>query len=114
MKAAAVDRVAQFRRYMTTERNLSAHTDSNYARDLTALIKFCDAHKIDDWSVVDTQHIRLFAAHSHSKGLAGRSIQRRLSAVRSFFEYLVKETRVQELARERPTDLINVKRNPAV
>jgi integrase/recombinase XerC len=116
MKAAAVDRVAQFRRYMTIERNLSAHTDSNYARDLAALIKFCDSHKIDDWSTVDSQHIRLFAAHSHSKGLAGKSIQRRLSAVRSFFEYLVKETRVQELARERPraTDLINVKRNPAV
>ncbi|HEY2403556.1 MAG TPA: tyrosine recombinase XerC [Steroidobacteraceae bacterium] len=116
MKAAAVDRVAQFRRYMTIERNLSAHTDSNYARDLAALIKFCDAHKIDDWSTVDSQHIRLFAAHSHSKGLAGKSIQRRLSAVRSFFEYLVKETRVQELARERPrpNDLINVKRNPAV
>jgi integrase/recombinase XerC len=114
MKAAAADRVAQFRRYMTIERNLSAHTDSNYARDLAALIKFCDAHKLDDWSVIDSQHIRLFAAHSHSKGLAGRSIQRRLSAVRSFFEYLVKETHAQELARERPTDLINVKRNPAV
>lgn len=114
MNPAAVDRVAQFRRYMTIERNLSAHTDSNYARDLTALIKFCDAHKIDDWSTVDSQHIRLFAAHSHSTGLAGRSIQRRLSAVRSFFEYLVQETRIQELARERPTDPINVKRNPAV
>jgi len=114
MKAAAVDRVAQFRRYMTIERNLSAHTDSNYARDLAALIKFCDAQKLDDWSAVDSQHIRMFAAHSHSKGLAGRSIQRRLSAVRSFFEYLVRETRAQELARERPTDLINVKRNPAV
>ena len=114
MKPAAVDCVAQFRRYMTIERNLSAHTDSNYARDLAALIKFCDAHKIDDWSVVDSQHIRLFAAHSHSKGLAGRSIQRRLSAVRSFFEYLVKETHVQELARERPADPISVKRNPAV
>jgi integrase/recombinase XerC len=114
MKPAAVDRVAQYRRYMTIERNLSAHTDSNYARDLAALIKFCDAHKIDDWSAVDSQHIRLFAAHSHSKGLAGRSIQRRLSAVRSFFEYLVLETRGQELARERPSDLINVRRNPAV
>jgi len=116
MKAAAVDRVAQFRRYMTIERNLSAHTDSNYARDLAALIKFCDARNIDDWSAVDSQHIRKFAADSHSKGLAGRSIQRRLSAVRSFFEYLVKETREQELARERPSpaDLINVKRNPAV
>jgi integrase/recombinase XerC len=114
MTPAALARVAQFRRYMTIERNLSAHTDSNYARDLAALVKFCDAHKLEDWSVVDSQHIRLFAAHSHAKGLAGRSIQRRLSAVRSFFEYLVKETRVQELARERPAELINVTRNPAI
>src|SRR5882724_1171188 len=114
MTPAALARVAQFRRYMTIERNLSAHTDSNYARDLAALVKFCDAHKLEDWSAVDSQHIRLFAAHSHAKGLAGRSIQRRLSAVRSFFEFLVKETRVQELARERPAELINVTRNPAV
>ena len=116
MNAVAVDRVAQFRRYMTIERNLSAHTDSNYARDLAALIKFCDARKLDDWSVVDSQHIRQFAADSHSKGLAGRSIQRRLSAVRTFFEYLVKETHAQEFGRKRPNeaDLINVKRNPAV
>jgi integrase/recombinase XerC len=114
MTPAALARVAQFRRYMTIERNLSAHTDSNYARDLAALVKFCDAHKLEDWSAVDSQHIRLFAAQSHAKGLAGRSIQRRLSAVRSFFEFLVKETRVQELARERPAELINVTRNPAV
>lgn len=113
MTPAAIARVAQYRRYMTIERNLSAHTDSNYARDLAALIKFCDAQKIDDWSAVDSQHIRMFAAQSHAKGLAGRSIQRRLSAVRTFFEYLVHETRVQELARERPTDPINVKQNPA-
>ena len=114
MTPAAIACVAQFRRYMTIERNLSAHTDSNYARDLASLVKFCDAHQLESWSAVDSQHIRLFAAHSHAKGLAGRSIQRRLSAVRSFFEFLVKETRVQELARERPAELINVTRNPAV
>ncbi len=65
MTPAAIARVAQFRHYMTIERNLSAHTDSNYARDLTALVKFCDEQKLEDWSAVDSQHIRLFAAHSH-------------------------------------------------
>ena len=34
MTPAALDWVARFRRYMNTERRLSAHTDSNYARDL--------------------------------------------------------------------------------
>jgi integrase/recombinase XerC len=74
---------------MTTERRLSAHTDSNYARDLAALVKFCDLHKLQDWVALDSQHIRSFAAHAHAKGLGPRSIQRRLSAVRGFFEYLV-------------------------
>jgi integrase/recombinase XerC len=88
---AALERVAQFRRYMTTERRLSAHTDSNYARDLAALVKFCDLHQLKDWQALDSQHIRTFAAHSHAQGLAPRSIQRRLSAVRGFFEFLVRE-----------------------
>src|SRR5882762_11659127 len=91
MLPAALQRVAQFRRYMTTERRLSAHTDSNYARDLAALVKFCDLHGLQEWNAVDSQHIRIFAAHSHAKGLAPRSIQRRLSAVRGFFEFLVRE-----------------------
>jgi integrase/recombinase XerC len=88
---AALERVAQFRRYLLTERRLSAHTDSNYARDLTALVKFCDLHDLEDWNAVDSQHIRIFAAHSHAKGLGPRSVQRRLSAVRGFFDFLVRE-----------------------
>jgi integrase/recombinase XerC len=80
---------------MTTERRLSAHTDSNYARDLAALVKFCDLHGLQDWSALDSQHIRLFAAHSHAKGLAPRSIQRRLSAVRGFYEFLMRETPIK-------------------
>ena len=110
MLPAALERVAQFRRYMTTERRLSAHTDSNYARDLAALVKFCDLHGLPDWSAVDSQHVRMFAAHSHSKGLAPRSIQRRLSAVRGFFEFLVRES-LEEQRREKrlpgPADITN-------
>jgi integrase/recombinase XerC len=91
MTPAALECVAQFRRYMTTERRLSVHTDTNYARDLAALVKYCDQHGLEDWSAVDTQHIRTFAAHSHAKGLSPRSIQRRLSAVRGFFEFLMRQ-----------------------
>ena len=76
---------------MTTERRLSAHTDSNYARDLRALVKYCDLHGLQDWSALDSQHLRSFAAHAHAKGLGPRSIQRRLSAVRSFFDFLLKK-----------------------
>jgi integrase/recombinase XerC len=91
LKPAALEWVARFRRYMNSERRLSAHTDSNYARDLAALVKYCDRTGLEEWSALDTQHIRVFAAHSHAGGLSPRSVQRRLSAVRSFYEFLIRE-----------------------
>jgi integrase/recombinase XerC len=89
MSPAALEWLARFRRHLRTERQLSPHTDSNYARDLAALVRFCDAHGLSEWSALDSQHLRVFAAHSHARGLAPRSIQRRLSAVRSFFRFLL-------------------------
>ena len=56
---------------------------------------------------LDTQHVRVFAAHSHAGGLGPRSIQRRLSAVRSFFEFLLRERSAAARRSER------VRRNPA-
>jgi integrase/recombinase XerC len=87
----ALDWVTRFRRYMGSERQLSAHTDSNYARDLAALVKYCDKNGLEAWPALDHQHIREFAAFSHRRGLSPRSIQRRLSAVRSFYEFLLRE-----------------------
>ena len=82
MSPAALEWLTRFRRYLGFERRLSAHTDEAYARDLNALVKFCDRTGIADWGALDSQHVRRFAAHSHAGGLGPRSIQRRLSAVR--------------------------------
>jgi integrase/recombinase XerC len=91
MTPAALEWLARFRRYLKSERRLSAHTDAAYARDLTALVRFCARSGIADWSALDSQHVRTFAAHSHAGGLGARSIQRRLSAVRSFYAFLLRE-----------------------
>jgi integrase/recombinase XerC len=91
MSPAALAWVARFRRYLSAERRLSPHTDVSYARDLAALAGFCDRAGVRDWSALDSQHVRTFAAHAHAAGLAPRSIQRRLSAVRSFYAFLLRE-----------------------
>jgi integrase/recombinase XerC len=101
MSPAALEWLDRFRRYMGSERRLSAHTDSNYARDLRALAAWCDRHQLADWGALDSQHIRAFAAQSHAHGLSPRSIQRRLSAVRSFFEFLLREAPVAAARGER-------------
>ena len=110
MTPTALEWVARFRRYMSSERQLSRHTDSNYARDLTALVKYCDKVGLEGWSAPDSQHIRMFAAHSHASGLSPRSVQRRLSAVRGFYEVFIRENRSEVDAGKRS----GVTRNPAV
>lgn len=91
MNAGSLDWVARFIAHLTTERRLSSHTAESYAHDLHALAAFCDRHKIDEWNALDGQHIRVFAARQHAGGLSPRSIQRQLSAARSFFRYLIRE-----------------------
>lgn len=91
MTPAALDWLRRFERYLATERRLSAHTGLAYGRDLARLVTFCDGHGIDDWGRLDSQHVRVFAARAHADGLDPRSVQRLLSAVRSFCRFLIRE-----------------------
>ena len=76
---------------MATERRLSVHTVTAYRRDLRALQDWCERNDVGQWDVLDHQHVRRFAAQSHARGLQGRSIQRRLAALRTFFGFLLRE-----------------------
>ena len=94
MEADARAAVDQFILHLGRERRLSPHTQINYRRDLDALMAFCDKSGIASWSALLPKQMQLFASASHRKGLGPRSIARRLSAARSFFNYLVREGRL--------------------
>jgi integrase/recombinase XerC len=94
MNNRAGRRLDGYLQYLESERRLSPHTRSNYQRDLTLLAAFCAAGAIDDWQGLDPAAARGFVAQLHRRGLAGRSIQRTLSAVRSFYRYLLREQAV--------------------
>ena len=87
-KAAWIER---FVRHLATERRLSPHTVSAYLRELAAFTHWCERSGLKDWSRVDGQQLRTFAARSHAGGLQPRSVQRRLSALRTFFSFLMRE-----------------------
>lgn len=91
MDDASRDWLPRFARHLASERRLPANTINSYRRDLDALLQFCDQQGLQDWRALDSQLVRLFAARSHAGGLAPRSVQRRLSAVRGFFNYLMRE-----------------------
>ncbi|HNP37214.1 MAG TPA: tyrosine recombinase XerC [Woeseiaceae bacterium] len=88
--------IDRFIRHLETERRLSALTCKHYRRDLVALASWCDSNGVNDWRALDSEHIRSWAASCFRRGLAGRSIQRQLSAARTFFRYLLRERHVQQ------------------
>ncbi|HEX8757974.1 MAG TPA: tyrosine recombinase XerC [Steroidobacteraceae bacterium] len=86
--------IERFRQYLAVERRCSAHTLAAYTRDLRALVFYCERAGLESWAALDSAHLRTFAAKQHAGGLGPRSIQRRLSAVRSFYEFLQREAQV--------------------
>ena len=91
MRPAALGWLERFMRYVAYERQLSPHTRSAYRSDLSALVAFCDRADVKDWPALDVAQVRAFAARSNARGMAPASVQRRLSAVRSFLKFLVRE-----------------------
>jgi integrase/recombinase XerC len=78
----------KFLRYLRDVRQLSPHTLSNYQRDLKSLQEYCSRRNISEPSKIDESDIRQWVSGLHRSGLAGSSIQRSLSACRSYFNYL--------------------------
>jgi integrase/recombinase XerC len=83
------DELAAFLKRLATERRLSPHTVEAYERDLHALLDFCEREQIATFAALDSFNVRRFAAESHRRGLGARSVARRLSAVRTFLNYLI-------------------------
>ena len=85
--------IDRFLSHLAHERRMSGHTIAAYRRDLSTLAEFGDRRKLAAWNEFDNSTIRTFAAALHGAGLAPRSIQRHLSAARTFYEFLMREGR---------------------
>jgi integrase/recombinase XerC len=90
MDESALAWLPRFFSHLSIERRMSPHTDSNYRRDLKRFVAHCDKYGLADWQQVQHEHVRIFAFAEHTRGANPRSIQRRLSAIRSFYNFLLK------------------------
>ena len=91
--AAADANAAQLAAYLDclcSQRHLSPHTVSNYGRDLQELMAMIDP----DAALQSVTHlqVRRCASQLHARGLSARSIARKLSAWRGFFDWLSEST----------------------
>lgn len=81
----------QFLNHLADERQLSVNTISGYQRDLKALDQFCEDKDLTDWQQLQHHHVRVYVATAQRQGLSGKTQQRRLSAIRTFFNFLIRE-----------------------
>lgn len=83
-----------FLRHLGAERRLSPLTPMHYRRDLIQCMAYCDSAGIANWDSLSIAEVRGWVAAMHRRGLSGRSIQRALSALRTFYRYLLREQAV--------------------
>jgi integrase/recombinase XerC len=83
--------IERFLSHLAHERRMSTHTIAAYRHDLRSLADFGGKRGLAAWPLLDHSHLRTFAAALHGAGLSPRSIQRRLSAARTFYEFLTRE-----------------------
>lgn len=79
------DAVADFLHRSEVERGLSPHTIAAYELDLSQFIDFCDSSGAGDIPDVNRRTIRGYMSHLSTRGYSRRSIARKISAIRSFF-----------------------------
>ncbi|QDT67602.1 Tyrosine recombinase XerD [Planctomycetes bacterium MalM25] len=85
--------LGQFLRHLQRERNASEHTVKAYREDLAALAEFL-AHedgRTPDPAAITVPDLRGYLAALGEAGYAKSSISRRMSAVRSFFKFGLRE-----------------------
>jgi integrase/recombinase XerC len=86
--------IQEFSEYLQVQKRYSVHTISSYQRDLREVAKSLQGIGVDDWSAANPFNMRTVIARQHGDGLSGRSLARRLSAVRSLFRYFIKQGRI--------------------
>ena len=77
--------------YLEAERNASPYTVRNYTTDLLDFFHFLRAKEINSLKEVDKHVLRDYLSHLMEQGFVKASIARKLSAIRSFYRYLLRE-----------------------
>jgi integrase/recombinase XerC len=99
--------IDRFLAHLERERRLSANTVSNYRRDLVRALGVLQDGGMTDWPGASAHDVRLLVSRLHRQGLGGKSIQRLLSALRTFYNWQIREG----LCQQNPADGISAPRS---
>jgi integrase/recombinase XerD len=84
-------RVDQFLHYLTVEKGLSNNTLEAYSHGLNRFLVHLREKGIREWTQVTKFDVKAFLLSLKSRGLSVKSVLRNLSAIRTFFRFMVQE-----------------------
>jgi len=84
----------QFIQMLRSEKYYSPHTCTNYRRDLNQFRNYLASQGLESWKQVGYSEVSGFAAQRHRQGRKSRTIQRELSSIRSFYQFLIRNALV--------------------
>ncbi|MBI3284128.1 MAG: tyrosine recombinase XerC [Burkholderiales bacterium] len=85
---AQASRLTDYLEVLRSQRQLAQHTLDAYGADLLELQKLADGQ---DLAALNSLHIRRFTSQLHASGLNARSIARKLSSWRGFYDWLAEQ-----------------------
>ena len=93
MNKTQANLLRKFLTYLTVEKSSSLLTVGNYERDIKSFSEFLVERFGEDftWKQVGTLDIRAYLTDLNKKEYSRRTIARRISALRSFYKYMVRE-----------------------
>ena len=112
-----MDHLTRFERHLKTGRNASPHTTRAYLGDVRSFLRFVAERffggpdtSIDSIPLaeIDRLKIRGYMAHLQAGGVSRRSVARKVSAIRTFFNFL----HVEGIVENNPADEVSTPKMP--
>lgn len=93
-----------FIEYLQIEKNYSQYTIEHYEYDIREFFLFMSEQGIEMLNLVQYSDVRIFLTDLYNKRLKRKSVARKISCLRSFFKFLVRE----KLVKENPFSLVSI------
>jgi integrase/recombinase XerC len=91
-----MDYQESFINYLTFEKRTSSHTVTAYKKDLDQFMQFCiEMVGVFDVKKTDDRLVRSWIVHLMEKGYTPRSVSRKISTIKAFFRFLMKNDVVE-------------------
>ena len=100
-----IDGIDRFLGFLELEKGLSINTVEGYENDLYQFARYVNGSGVLNWDAVDSEHVSRWLAALTKSGYAASSLSRKLSALRMFARFLMRE-------RERDGDFTDLVAGP--